>query len=137
MTQQPISISLSQREVSGPIGKTISRCGADASVAYSSNGDALDHLTMAEQIDARGDALLRLVARLIGDARRAPTDAQRESLLRVASERLNQAMDLDAVEQEHWAVFATERIVTAREACFRVVQTSERALGHSDAGEAA
>lgn len=134
---QPITLSLSQREVSGAIGKTISRCGADASVAYSNNGDALEHLVMAEQIDARGDALLLLVARLISDARRAPTDAQRESLLRVASVRLNQAMELDDVEQEHWAVFATERIVTAREACFRVVQTSEHALGRPDAGEAA
>jgi hypothetical protein len=134
---QPITLSLSQREVSGPIGKTISHCGADASVAYQSDGDALDHLNMAEQIDARGDALLRLVARLISEARRAPTDAERESLLRVASVRLTQAMELDDIEQEHWSVFATERIVTAREACFRVVQTTERALRRDDAGEAA
>jgi len=114
------------------MGKVLSAIGGDASCAAEACTDAQEHLGMAAEIDARGDALAKDVARLIFQARRA-TSAERESLLRVASEKMAMLMDLDEVEQEHWQLFATERIVTARGLSLRTVELTERILTRRDA----
>jgi len=51
----------------------------------------------------------------------------------VASEKMAMLMDLDEVEQEHWQLFATERIVTARGLSLRTVELTERILTRRDA----
>lgn len=123
-----LRLHLTPQQTAGPIGKTISRCGADAMVAHADAGDALEHIDIFSHIDLRGDALRRVVARLINQARHTSSAAERESLLRTAAVYLAQVDDLDDLEDEHIRVYATERIVTAREACFRVVDVTERAL---------
>ena len=128
------NLILTHAQRSGAIGKTISRVGADAQVAHADAGAALEHLELAEQIDERGDALISEIARLLFDSRRTPSAAERDSLVRAASEKLNQYVELDELEEAHWAGYARSRVVSARGAVLRVVQRTESVLTRRSEG---
>ena len=113
---------------SGPVGKLISRVGADAQVAHADAGAAIEHIDIARQIDARCDALMQAASVAISQALHARTPAERDEWLRVSAERVCQAQELDRIEEEHWGESAPSRIVTARTATLRIVERTETAL---------
>lgn len=125
---KPISLHLTPVQVAGPIGKTISRVGADAQVAHADAGAALEHLELAEQIDERGDAELTQALICCQRAARSESAAERADWMRAAIGHMVKARELDDLEESHWKVYATERVVTSREACIRIVERTESVL---------
>lgn len=122
-----INHNLTPAEVKGSIGKTISALGGAASCAADAALDAQRELEIAAQVNQRTEALTMSLARHMVAIRRA-TGSERESLLRVAEQRLAELLDLDRMEREHWQCVAHARVQTAREWALWMVSETERML---------
>lgn len=131
------NLILSDREIAGPIGKAFSRVGADAQVAHADSRSALEHLDLAEQIDERGDIELQMALVCCHRAARATDPSERTGWMHHAIGHMTKARELDELEEGQWRVFATEKVVTAREACIRIVERTESVLTRKAEGEAA
>lgn len=122
-----IKSNLTRAEVAGATGKVISALGGAASCAADAALEAQRELEIASAVNQRTEAVTMSLDRLMVQIRRA-APAERESLLRVAEQRLMELLDLDRLEREHWQLVAHARVQTAREWALWMVSETERML---------
>jgi hypothetical protein len=121
-------LDLTTSEIKGTIGRAFGALQGEGMTAVISSTAALDHITIAAEIDLLGDHQLIQAMTTLQQARLADSLADAKNAIAVALVRIERAIELDQVEQEHWALEAPISITEAKDAGLSIVAVTERAL---------
>lgn len=126
--------NLSRSQIKGNIGRALGYIQGNAMIAAESSQAALEHIDTAAQLDRLGDLAMDRAIHLLGQVLTAATLADAKDAASQARCYIARAIDIDAVEGEHWQDDATVLITDSRDAGMSIVQFTERALtGGNDA----